>query len=142
MRHYLLQSADADKDTMSEAAILTPAQTGRTEQARVGADDKAMLKAAADLTRDLNAASPAIYWVDLIGSAVLGYAALAVAIFASSTAVTIISAIVAILALLVDRFGAGILDTTMHPASGWLTFTLAALVLFFVAEWRGKRAPS
>ena len=72
MRHYLLQSADADKDTMSEATILTPAQTDRTAQARVGADDKAMLKAAADLTRDLNTASPAIYWAELIGSAVLG----------------------------------------------------------------------
>ena len=32
-------------------------------------DDKAMLKAAADLTRDLNVAKPAIYWADLIGSA-------------------------------------------------------------------------
>ena len=49
---------------------------------------------------------------------------------------------VAILALLVDRFGADILDTAMHPASGWLTFTVAALILFFVAEWRGRRAPS
>lgn len=49
---------------------------------------------------------------------------------------------VAILALLVDRFGAQILDTAMHPASGWLTFTVAALLLFFVAEWKGRRAPS
>ena len=32
-------------------------------------DDKAMLKAAADLTRDLNVARPAIYWADMIGSA-------------------------------------------------------------------------
>jgi hypothetical protein len=28
------------------------------------ADDKAMLKAAADLTRDLNRADPRIYWAD------------------------------------------------------------------------------
>ena len=40
------------------------------------ADDKAMLKAAADLTRHLNQARPSIYWADLIGSAVLGYAGL------------------------------------------------------------------
>ena len=99
MRHYLLQSADADKDTMSEATILTPAQTDRTAQARVGADDKAMLKAAADLTRDLNAASPAIYWADLIGSAVLGYAALATAVIVASPVAMTISVIVAILAL-------------------------------------------
>jgi fatty acid desaturase len=99
MRHYLLQSADADKDTMSEATILTPAQTDRTAQARVGADDKAMLKAAADLTRDLNTASPAIYWADLIGSAVLGYAALATAIIVASPVAMTISVFVAILAL-------------------------------------------
>ena len=43
-------------------------------------DDKAMLKAAADLTRALNAPKPAIYWVDLIASATVGYGALAGAI--------------------------------------------------------------
>jgi fatty acid desaturase len=42
-------------------------------------DDKAMLKAAADLTRDLNAPSAAIYWTDLLASATLGYGALAAA---------------------------------------------------------------
>ena len=35
-----------------------------------------MLRAAADLTRDLNVARPAIYWADMLGSALLGYAAL------------------------------------------------------------------
>ena len=99
MRHYLLQSADADKDIMSEATIMTPAQTDRTAQPRVGVDDKAMLKAAADLTRDLNTASPAIYWADLIGSAVLGYAALATAIIVASPVAMTISVFVAILAL-------------------------------------------
>ena len=43
-------------------------------------DDKAMLRAAADLTRALNAPKPAIYWTDLIVSAVVGYGALAGAI--------------------------------------------------------------
>ena len=33
-----------------------------------------MLKAAANLTRDLNAPKPAIYWADMLGSALLGYA--------------------------------------------------------------------
>ena len=42
-------------------------------------DDKAMLKAAANLTRDLNQPRAAIYWADLLGSALLGYGALAVA---------------------------------------------------------------
>ena len=52
--------------------------------ATVRADDKAMLKAAADLTRDLNAPNASIYWADLILSAVLGYGALAVAMMAAS----------------------------------------------------------
>jgi len=63
------------------------------------ADDKAMLKAAADLTRDLNIARPGIYWADMLGSALLGYAGLFTAILAGSTAVAIVAGIVAILAL-------------------------------------------
>jgi len=42
-----------------------------------GADDKDMLRAAANLTRDLNTPDARIYWADLLGSALLGYAALA-----------------------------------------------------------------
>ncbi len=43
--------------------------------AKVG-DDKAMLRAAAELTRDLVAPRPGLYWADMLGSAVVGYAAL------------------------------------------------------------------
>jgi fatty acid desaturase len=39
-------------------------------------DDAAMLKAAANLTRGLNAPNSTIYWADMLGSAALGYAAL------------------------------------------------------------------
>ena len=63
------------------------------------ADDKAMLKAAADLTRELNVPSAAIYWTDLIVSAALGYCALAAAIMAASTWAALVAGIVAILAL-------------------------------------------
>jgi len=62
-------------------------------------DDKAMLKAAADLTRDLNVARPAVFWVDMIGSALVGYAGLFAAIFATSALVAILAGIFAILAL-------------------------------------------
>ena len=62
-------------------------------------DDKAMLKAAADLTRDLNVAKPAIYWADMIGSALLGYGALLAAILGNSTAAAVAAGVVAILAL-------------------------------------------
>jgi fatty acid desaturase len=39
-------------------------------------DDKAMLRAAAELTRDLVAPRPGMYWADMTGSAAIGYAAL------------------------------------------------------------------
>jgi fatty acid desaturase len=62
-------------------------------------DDKAMLRTAAELTRDLNAPRPGIYWADMIASAVLGYAALAAAVLASSIALTLVAGVVAVLAL-------------------------------------------
>ena len=67
---------------MRTAAERTDAPTGVAAAARP-ADDNAMLKAAAKLTRDLNAPNPAIYWGDMLGSALLGYAGLALAIAAS-----------------------------------------------------------
>jgi fatty acid desaturase len=84
---------------MNEAAILNRSSTGRTAPTRAGADDKAMLKAAADLTRDLNRARAAVYWADLIGSVLLGYGAFALALAASSTWVALLAAVVAVLAL-------------------------------------------
>jgi len=62
-------------------------------------DDKTMLKAAANLTRDLNAPNRAIYWADMLGSVLLGYAALAATIFAGSTPVALLTGLIAILAL-------------------------------------------
>jgi fatty acid desaturase len=62
-------------------------------------DDKAMLKAAADLTRDLNSPSAKIYWADLIGSMLLGYAGLAAAILISSTPLALLAGLVSVLAL-------------------------------------------
>jgi fatty acid desaturase len=58
-----------------------PAASLRAGAVRV-ADDKSMLRAAADLTRDLNVARPAIYWADLLASVIIGYAALAGAMLA------------------------------------------------------------
>ncbi|MGK6325050.1 fatty acid desaturase family protein [Sphingomonas sp. DT-51] len=63
------------------------------------ADDKAMLRAAADLTRDLVQPRPALYWADLIGSALVGYAALAVAVTVASTGWVVVAGVVAVLAL-------------------------------------------
>ena len=63
------------------------------------ADDKAMLKAAAELTRDLHAPKPLIYWGDLIASSVVGYVALAAAIRIESIAWAALAGIVAMFAL-------------------------------------------
>ena len=63
------------------------------------ADDRAMLRAARDLTKDLAEARAAIYWPDMIGSALLGYTALAGAILITNAFLAALSAVVAALAL-------------------------------------------
>jgi len=83
--------------TLESASLREMAQPPSSAVRR--GDDKAMLRAAADLTRDLNVPRPAIYWVDMIGSALLGYCALLAAITASSAAVAVMAGIVAVLAL-------------------------------------------
>jgi hypothetical protein len=62
-------------------------------------DDAAMLKAAANLTRDLNVPKSGIYWADMLGSALLGYAALFAAIFVHPAWLAVGVGLVAILAL-------------------------------------------
>ena len=57
-------------------------------------DDAAMLRAAVDLTRDLSAARPGIYWPDMLISAVVGYAALAGAILLENGALAVASGVV------------------------------------------------
>jgi len=58
-----------------------------------------MLKAAANLTRDLNVPNSAIYWADMLGSAALGYGALLGAMILKSTWFALASGIIAVLAL-------------------------------------------
>ena len=86
---------------MADTAILERdlIDAAAKQRAAVHADDKAMLKAAADLTRDLNVARPSIYWGDLAVSALLGYAGLFTAIFANSAIVAIGAGVIAVLAL-------------------------------------------
>jgi fatty acid desaturase len=62
-------------------------------------DDKAMMRAAAELTRDIGEARGAIYWPDMLGSAALGYAALAGAILADGPWLALLFGLVAVLAL-------------------------------------------
>lgn len=78
-------------------AIAIPADESRTSPGIP--DDKAMLRAAVELTRDLTGARAAIYWPDMLGSALLGYAGLAGAILLSNPWAALASALVAALAL-------------------------------------------
>jgi fatty acid desaturase len=87
---------------MTDTAILERNATNRASAQRTPArpaDDAAMLKAAANLTRDLNVPRPAIYWADMLGCAVLGYAALAGAMLLQPTWLALASGLVAVLAL-------------------------------------------
>jgi fatty acid desaturase len=86
---------------MSTTAILERKLSApeRAHAAVHARDDKAMLKAAADLTRDLNSPSALVYWSDLLLSALAGYAALAAAILVSSVPLALVAGLVSILAL-------------------------------------------
>ena len=77
---------------------IAPAPAGDAARLSRG-DDNAMLKAAANLTRDLNVARPSIYWADMLGSALLGYGALAATIAAGSAWIALPTGLIAILAL-------------------------------------------
>ena len=85
---------------MTDATTLERTRDAATEPrvtARVR-DDAAMLKAAASLTRDLNTPKDAIYWADMLGSALIGYAGMA-ATMALSWPVALVTGLVAVLAL-------------------------------------------
>jgi fatty acid desaturase len=84
--------------TKGEPALLRVKAAANTARSGVP-DDMALLRAASELTRDLNAANPKIYWTDFLGSALLGYVALAAAIWAPATGPMLAAAFVAVLAL-------------------------------------------
>ncbi|WP_338467418.1 fatty acid desaturase [Novosphingobium sp. ZN18A2] len=62
-------------------------------------DDKEMLRAAVELTRDIATARPGIYWPDMLVSVTVGYGALAGAILANSPVVAVLLGLLSALAL-------------------------------------------
>jgi fatty acid desaturase len=62
-------------------------------------DDMAMIRAASELTRDLVAANPRVYYADFLASALAGYAGIATAILAQPLALALAGALVGVLAL-------------------------------------------
>ncbi|UZK67354.1 fatty acid desaturase family protein [Sphingomonas sp. M1-B02] len=81
-----------------DAATEVPAVAARATRERI-ADDKAMLRAAAEMAREFALHKPAIYWGDLIASVVVGYGALFVALTAGSLALGLFAGLVSALAL-------------------------------------------
>jgi fatty acid desaturase len=63
------------------------------------ADDMAMIRAASELTRDLVAPDARIYYADFLGSALLAYLGVAIAILAPSAALAVAGGLVGVIAL-------------------------------------------
>ncbi|GAA0468410.1 fatty acid desaturase [Parasphingorhabdus litoris] len=62
-------------------------------------DDNELIRTAAKVTRDLNAVRPAIYWTDLLASALIGYGAMVAAILVENTGLAVLAGIISVLAL-------------------------------------------
>ena len=75
---------------ISAADIVSRRDAGSGWHAQIP-DDKAMLRAARDLTKDIAAHRADIYWTDMVGSALVGYGALAGAILVDSLPLAIVS---------------------------------------------------
>ena len=75
-----------------------PANDAKPNESRI-ADDAVLLRAAVELTRDIQAPRPIIYWSDFILSVTIGYAALLSSIFITSVEWSVIAGFVAVLAL-------------------------------------------
>lgn len=90
MTSISIPTGDRAADTVKRvAASASPRMT----------EDKAMLRTAAEVTRDLLKPRPEIYWTDLIASCVVGYGALFAAITLASVPVALAAGLVAVLAL-------------------------------------------
>jgi fatty acid desaturase len=85
--------------TMHQTITPQPAAAKATRVQFMEADDKDMLRAARDLTKGLGEAKPGIYWADMLISAGVGYAGIAVAIMSGNFAVQLAAGLVAALAL-------------------------------------------
>ena len=85
----------------AQNAMTASVGTERPARTRAEAipDDMAMLRAAAEVTRDLPTARAGIYWPDMLLSAAVGYAALAGAILVDNTLLAVASGVVATFAL-------------------------------------------
>jgi len=87
------------QDTIVQTAGVSAAGTAAPGPLATIPDDKAMLRAAVELTRDISLARPEIYWPDMLLCAVLGYGALAGAILTASPLLAVLLGVISALAL-------------------------------------------
>ncbi len=84
------------QQTIDPVLPQSPVRVTRAQFVR--SDDKVMLRAARDLTKDIGEARPVIYWTDMVVSAGVAYAALAGAILVANPALAVALGLVAALA--------------------------------------------
>ncbi|MBW4330376.1 fatty acid desaturase [Stakelama sp. CBK3Z-3] len=84
---------------LNGGAQVAPRQAATRPSTVRSSDDHAMLRKAAEVSRDINTPRAGIYWTDLIASAGIGYAALYLAATHSHTGWAIVAGVVAVLAL-------------------------------------------
>ncbi|PXA97710.1 fatty acid desaturase [Nostoc sp. 3335mG] len=87
------------------------------------ADDRTLLRTAAEISRDLNTPQPAIYWTDLLLSAAIGYGALFAAMTLPSVGLAVLAGVISALALY--RAGSFIHELTHVKSSALPGFRVA-----------------
>lgn len=88
---------NADQTAMADPSGASQRST-RGWHAQI-ADDKAMLRAARDLTKDIGTARAGYYWPDMLGSALIGYASLAGAILVDNVPLAVVLGVISALTL-------------------------------------------
>ena len=121
--NILFVQCDMTTATLLDGVDATPPPRARMRIA----DDTAMLRTAAELTRDIAAPRPAIYWADFLASALFGYAALVGAVMLSGFA-AVAPAVAAV--LLLYRAGSFIHELThiKHSNVPWFRLGWNALI--------------
>jgi len=97
--HYFGESLVMFMTSLSRATTSDTLRKAASQPKSAIKDDMAMIRAASELTRDLVAANPRIYYADFVGSALLAYLGVAIAILAQPLWLAVTGALVGVLAL-------------------------------------------
>ena len=98
--------------TVTAARFAETAPSPRENAGSMAGEDVAMIRLAATLGRELGAYKPAIYWVDTLASATLGWGALAALILVPGLPVAATAALAVVAVLALYRLGSFIHEIT------------------------------